>query len=484
MSLRPLILALCLLGLSAPLAEAQAESEMMNLLQIYELAVENDPAIREARANRDAAREAYPQARANLLPQLSLTVSYQDRTRERRVSQAGQVPLDAARSDDTTTTYSLDLSQVIFDWGAFQGMGRAQAEVAAAEADFEAAMQDLAIRTAEGYFDLLAALDQLASSEANEEAILRQRDRAERRFEVGLVAITDVQEARAAYDQAVADRISAERNVNVYRERLREIIGIYPGEIAAPIDDMDLQLPVPADPEAWVIQAQANNLNVVAARFDLEAAEKSLAQSRAGHYPTLELTASYSDVESSGETRIDEQDFRQPDFFEQELYQFQVQLNVPLFSGGRVSSQTTEARQRMLAQTSRVERLARQAEREARDAYLGVHSERSRVRALAQAVESSQTALTSTQAGFEVGTRTTVDVLDARRALFEAQTSYARSRYDFLLNKMRLRVATGALNANDIMEINALLGASPGAMVDDEEIDPEELDMEGLEPRT
>ncbi len=106
------------------------------------------------------------------------------------------------------------------------------------------------------------------------------------------------------------------------------------------------------------------------------------------------------------------------------------------------------------------------------------------MRALAQAVESSQTALTSTQAGFEVGTRTTVDVLDARRALFEAQTSYARSRYDFLLNKMRLRVATGALNANDIMEINALLGASPGAMVDDEEIDPEELDMEGLEPRT
>jgi len=484
MSLRSLIVALGLSVVMGTALPTSSQAETMNLLEIYEMALENDPAIREAHANRDAAKQAWPQARANLLPQLSLTASYQDRTRERIVSQAGQVPLDPSRSDDTTTQYSLSMDQTLFDWAQFKGLGRAEAEVAAAETEYEAALQDLAIRTAETYFDLLAAIDQLASAEANEEAIQRQRDRSERRFEVGLVAITDVQEAKAAYDQAVADRISAQRNVNLYRERMREIIGIYPGEIAAPVEDMELALPEPADPEAWVIQAQSGNLEVVAARFQLDAAEKDLAQSRAGHYPTLNLNASYTDTDSSGRTRIPEQGISQRDFFEQEQYQFSIQLNVPLFSGGRVSSQTSEARSRMLAQVSRLERLSRQAERETRDAFMGVSSERSRVRALAQAVESSRTALTSTQAGFEVGTRTTVDVLDARRSLFEAQTSFARSKYDFLLNKLRLQAATGALGITDIESVNALLRAKPGAMVDDSEVAPEDLDTDAARPQS
>lgn len=462
--------------------QEQNGSSPMDLMEIYQLAVENDPAIAEARANRNAAKQAWPQARADVLPQLSLSASYSDSTQERFVNEAGQVPLPPSESTGETTTYSLSLRQTVFNWAQFQALGRAQAEVAAAEAEYEAALQDLVIRTAETYFELLAALDQLASARANERAIQRQRDRAERRFEVGLVAITDVQEARAAYDQAVADRIAAERSVNLNREMMREIIGIYPGEIQAPIEDMGLQLPDPADPAAWVNQAKEGNLNVAAARFNLQAAEKRLAATRAGHYPTLDLEAGLQDSESTGRTTVQGQTAAE-DLRETESTNIQLTLNIPLFSGGRVSSQTSEARSLMLAQTSAVERLRRQAERETRDAYLGVISERSRVRALAQAVESSETALASTQAGFEVGTRTTVDVLDARRSLFEAQTSYARSKYDFLLNKLRLRAAVGSLGAQDIEEINALLGAKPGEAIDDVQIDPDDLDTDAAQPR-
>lgn len=468
-----------------PTAGQEADgSQSMDLMEIYQLAVENDPAIAEARANRNATRQAWPQARADVLPQLSLTASRGFSETESARQVLGEVDVDPSVSETERTTYSLSLTQSVFDWSRIQALGRAEAQVAAADAEYEAAMQDLVVRTAEAYFDLLAALDQLASAEANEEAIERQRDRAQRRFEVGLVAITDVQEARAAYDQAVADRIQAERTVNLNRERLREIIGVYANNIAAPVDDMTLTPPEPADPGAWVATARENNLDVVAARFDVQAAEKQLAQTRAGHYPTVSFEASYSDSEGEEDSYlVDNPNQVETGFSQSEGYEVGLSLRVPIFSGGRVSSQTSEARSRMLAQTSRLERLRRQAERETRDAYLGVLSERSRVRALAQAVESSETALASTQAGFEVGTRTTVDVLDARRALFEAQTSYARSRYDFLLNKLRLRAATGQLGMEDVEEINSLLGAEPGAMVDDVQLDPEDLDTEAAQPR-
>lgn len=464
-------------------SQEEGDSQSMDLMAIYQLAVENDPAIAEARANRNATREAWPQARADVLPQLSLSASrgYSETESQREV--IGEVELDPSVSETERTTFAVSLTQSVFDWSRIQALGRAEAQVAAADTEYEAALQDLVVRTAEAYFDLLAALDQLASAEANEEAIERQRDRAQRRFEVGLVAITDVQEAKAAYDQAVADRIQAERSVNLNRERLREIIGVYAHDIAAPVDDMTLSPPEPADPEAWVATSRQNNLEVVAARFDLQAAEKQLAQTRAGHYPTVSFEASYSDSDGEEDSYfVDNPNDVTPGSSQSHGFEVGLSLNIPIFSGGRVSSQTSEARSRMLAQTSGVERLRRQAERETRDAYLGVLSERSRVRALSQAVESSRTALASTQAGFEVGTRTTVDVLDARRSLFEAQTSYARSKYDFLLNKLRLRAAVGDLGAEDIEEINALLGAEPGEAVQDMEVDPEELDTDAARP--
>jgi len=487
MSSRRLSLSLALgasLALAGLPALANNANDTMTLLDIYELAVDNDPAIREARANRDASMQARPIERANLLPQLTLSADFDHRVSESQQQSIGEVDLPdpvTARRDETS--FTLSLRQTVFDWSQFQAMGRAKSEVAAAEVEYENAMQELAIRTAEAYFDLLAATDELASAQANEEAIQRQKERAERRFEVGLVAITDVQEARAAFDNAVADRIAADRNVSLRRESLREIIGIYPGELAAPVEDMDLDLPDPADPEAWSIEAQTNNLEVVAARFSLEAAESRVQEARAGHFPTLALTGSYSDFDRDEVGYpSDSPEDRATGFLRSEGYAFGLSLEIPIFRGGRVVAQTSEARSRMLAETSRLERLRRQAERQSRDAYLGLLSERSRVRALAQAVESNQTALASTQAGFEVGTRTTVDVLDARQALFQAQTSYARSKYDFLLNGLRLQAAVGSLGTSDIERLSALLGAAAGEFVEDVDMDPDELDTDAAQP--
>jgi len=487
MSSRRLSLSLALgaaLALAGLPALANNANDTMTLLDIYELAVDNDPAIREARANRDAAKQAWPIERANVLPQLSLSATESRQRSEFQAQRVDQVSIpDPVVAYEEGTSLSLELNQTLFDWSRFRALGRAKAEVAAAEVEYESAMQDLAIRTAEAYFDLLAAIDEKSSAQANEEAIQRQKERAERRFEVGLVAITDVQEARAAFDDAVASRIAAERTVSLRQQSIREIIGVYPGNLAAPIEELALELPDPADPEAWSIQAQTNNLAVVAARFDLDAAEARIQEARGGHFPTLNFTASLSDTEGTEDAypvgRIGD---RADGFSRGDSYRFALSLQVPIFQGGRVTAQTSEARSRMLAQTARVERLRRQAEREARDAYLGILSERSRVQALAQSVESNQTALASTQAGFEVGTRTTVDVLDARRNLFQAQTSFARTKYDYLLNKLRLSAAVGSLGIQDIQHVNSFLGAEAGEFVEDVEVDPDELDTDAAQP--
>jgi outer membrane protein len=470
MSLRPvfasILLSTCLV------AGPASGNDSMSLLEVYELAVSNDPAIKEAEANRDVTRERYPQARGRLLPQISLSASYQDSIREgESIGQdpdTGAIGLQDFRRDTETTQAQLQLRQTLFNWGDFQELGQADAAVAEADALYEAEMQNLAIRVAEAYFDLLAGLDEQASARANEEAILRQRERAERRFEVGLIAITDVQEAKAAYDNAVADRIAAERQVNLRREQMREIIGRYPGDILAPTADMALTLPDPADPEAWVTRAKTSNPNVVAARFAVEVGNKGVKRARAQHYPTLELVANAGRTEARGDDLFDQQDV--------DSRNVSLQFNLPLFSGGQRVSQTRQARAELRREENRLERTLREAERMTRDAYLGVLSERSRVRALQQAVESNQTALQATEAGFDVGTRTTVDILDARQSLFNAQTSYARSRYDFLINSLRLRQATGELGVDDIRRLDELLGARPGDAVEDLEVDPEDLD--------
>ena len=436
-----------------------------NLLEVYEVALRADPLLREAEANRLAALEAKPQARSALLPQIVAQGSEsQDESSggntfpqvNPATGEIVQVNRSFEIETDSQTQWQLQLTQTVFRWDQWVALKQADKTVAQAEADYRAAVQDLMLRLSERYFNVLAAQDTLASADAAKEAIARQLEQAEKRFEVGLSAITDVQEAQAAYDQTVADVIAAKRSLATTRELLRETTGEYFEELAEPGDALVLAEPEPAREDDWVTTAMDQNLSLVASRLAEEIARDEVKIRRTGHYPTVDLVASRSGFDSKQETSNDGQPFFSTDA-DSIGNQISLQVNVPLYSGGSVSSRVREAVFQHRATKERLEGVARQTERQTRDAYLGVLSEISRVNALRQALSSSETALKATEAGFEVGTRTTVDVLDARRNLFRAETEYARSRYDYILNVLRLRQAAGILTLSDMEQINTWL---------------------------
>lgn len=436
-----------------------------DLIEVYQRALQNDPIIREADANRLASRESKPQALAALLPQLEASGGYskddekfsrfQPQAESRDSPELIFVPV-TTDSDTDGYQYTIQLRQTLFRWDQWAALKRADAEVAQAEADFQAAQQDLIQRTAQRYFDVLAAQDTVEAAEATLEAFSRQLEQANKRFEVGLIAITDVQESRAAHDQAAANVIQAKRNLATAQELLRELTGEPFDSLAAPVDDMPLKTPDPENEDQWVNTALEQNLRIISARLATDIAKQDVRVARSGHLPTVDLVASRRDFDFEG-TSISNDGSTSPADRSQTADSIGIQVTFPIYSGGATSSRVRQRVYLHRAARERLERTARETERAARDAYLGVLSEISRVRALRQALESSRTALQATEAGFEVGTRTTVDVLDARRRLFEAQTNYSRSRYDYILNVLQLQLATGTLSVADLEEINALL---------------------------
>jgi outer membrane protein len=266
-----------------------------------------------------------------------------------------------------------------------------------------------------------------------------------------------VQEARAAHDSATAGVIAAKRTLATTQEVLRELTNETYATLAKPAEQMPLDAPNPADEQTWVDQALQNNLSVIAARLETEVASRDVKVAQAGHYPTVELFATRNEFDANA-TQTNN-GVTQPADTTQTEDTIGVQVTVPIFSGGATQSRVRESVYLQRAAREKLEGTMRSAERETRDAYLGVLAEKARVQALAQAVKSSQTALEATEAGFEVGTRTTVDVLAARRTLFEAQRDYARSRYDYLINIVRLESAAGGLVQDDLAVINGFLTA-------------------------
>jgi outer membrane protein len=423
-----------------------------DLWTVYQAALRSDPQITEALATRNAQREARPQAIADLLPNIGFGMTRTDQTSEGTqigLDGDGNINLTDFSSERESQNQTLSLNQTLFRWDRWVALKQSDLQLARAEINYEAARQQLIVRVAERYFDLLAAQDNLAFAEANKEAISRQLDQSRRRFEVGLIAITDVQEAQAGYDTAVADEIAASRRVASAREQLREITGEYYESLAGPSSELPLLEPEPADENAWVRRALEDNLTLNAQRTTTELAHGEISRARSGYMPTLDLTASRGRQDNTGATPFDtsDTDFRS----------VQLRLNVPLFASGATRSRVRQAAYEHEASKSVLERQARATERTARDAYLGVVSDISRVRALRQALASNETALQATEAGFEVGTRTTVDVLNSRSAAFRARNELARSRYDYLLNTLRLREATGSLSEADVRQVNDLL---------------------------
>jgi outer membrane protein len=455
------------------LALPQATHAQEGLIEIYERALMSDPALREAEASYLATAEAKPQARARLLPQLQLGASSSTQHSENPNApldfQSGQPSLFIAstESDRDSDNLQLGLNQTIFDWGSYMTLRQADKIVARAETDYAVAQQELIVRVSDAYFNVLASEDNLASAVSARESIARQLEQAQRRFEVGLIAVTDVQETQAGYDTAVADEIAAQRVLATSQEFLREIIGEYVTDLAGPIEDLPLLSPTPADADQWVDTALQQNLSLLSSRMTRDIAEDDIKIQRAVRLPTIDLSAGTSD-QTSELTQLNNCRPGVPipptincasvnSLSDSEGYSWQFNFSMPIFTGGANRSRIQQSVYRHRAAMESLERVARQTERATRDAYLGVLSEIQRVQALRQAVESAQTALRATQAGFEVGTRTSVDVLNVQSNLRRAETTYARSRYDYIINTLRLKQASGSLAVEDVREVDGWL---------------------------
>jgi outer membrane protein len=456
--LRLLTLALASGALAAP-ALAQE-----SLLDVYERALTNDPAIREAEALYRATAEVKPQTRANLLPTLNLNGSRGDRfsdTPGGALGFEGTAVGSRTIIDADSHGWSVNLNQTVFDWALYAQLRQADKRVVRAETDYEAAKQDLLIRVSTRYFDVLGAEDNLASAIAAREAIARQLEQAQRRFEVGLIAITDVQQSQAAFDDSVAVEIEAQRQLATRHEFLREIIGEIVTDIAGPTDDLPLLSPDPTDAEQWVQTALDQNLALISSRLAADVAQDQIDIERGNRLPSLSLTAGYNESTNSQTQTLFDADGNVSRITPSETFpegrNLQLNLTFPIFTGGLNRSRVRQSVFQHRQASETLERIARQTERQTRDAYLGVIAEIARVRALRQSVESNRTALRATEAGFEVGTQTTVDVLQAQRSLRLAETTYSRSRYNYMLNLLLLKQAAGNLAVPDLEQLDGWL---------------------------
>jgi len=412
-----------------------------NLLDTYRLAKQNDPQLAAAEATYYAALEAKPLSRAGILPTLNLSAN-------------------ASRSVDDTTYvvpgfdskigynnygYRLELRQPIYRRDNFLQLDEADSRIVQAETEYQAAEQGLILRLARAYFEVLAAQDNLHFARAEKEAIGRQLEQTRQRFEVGLTAITDVNEAQARYDLINAQEIEAQFRLDDRREALREITGQYPQQPATLRKQTPLPEPEPADPDAWNKTALEHNLTLLARRYATEIAAIQVKRSRSGHHPTLDLAMTHRT--SKGGSFVDQSISNT----------IGLQFNLPLYTGGATSAAVRQAIHQHKAAQQLLEQQRRATEASTRTAYRGVTASIVRVQALKQAVISNQSALDATEAGYEVGTRTSVDVLNARRELFRAQRDYAQSRYDYIIVSLKLKEAAGLLTYDDLVQINQWL---------------------------
>jgi len=470
---RAATLALVLLAL--PLA-----APAKDLIAVFEDALHNDPVIRQADANRLAARESKPQALAALLPQLNGTAGITRDHSSGFESQIFQVvpPTNPSCSpnpslpqcqlaptrtadqiDNTIQQWSLNLRQNVFSWSNWMALKAASHEVAQAEATYAAAEQQLILRVAQAYFNVLTAIDTLDADQTSLAAISRQLDQANKRFEVGLIAITDVEDAKAARDSAASTVIAAKRSLATIEDQLQEITGQKYDALAKPGADMPLNNPDPADQSRWVNISLEQNLSLISSRLAADIARENVRVAFGGHLPTLDLVAGRSWNYTSSDQIFDSTPFSNVDSKVNDR-QIGLQFTLPIYSGGFTQSKVRQAQYQWIAAKEGVVQSSRATERQARDAYLGVISGIARVQALRQAVESNRTALKATEAGYEVGTRTSVDVLNARRLLVQAETDYATARYDYIVSVLQLRLAAGNLDRTQLVDLNNWLTLS------------------------
>ena len=432
------------------LALSGAPAFAADLLQVYRDAVAYDAQFASAKAAWEAGQEKLPQGRAGLLPVISATASttWNDVDYNRRM--LNTPPIDAQYN---TNGYTLTLTQPIFRWQNIEQYGQSKLQVVAADAQFAQARQDLVLRVAQAYFDVLLAQDSLGLAQAQKKAIGEQLEAAKRNFEVGTATITDTHEAQARFDLVTAQELAAQNDLEIKRQARRQVIGKVPESLAVLRAQVQLQRPQPDDMGKWVEAAESGSPLVAAQQAALEIADKEINKQRAGHLPTLDLVATRGRSSATGGLAAGVS-LPGSDTHSNTIG---LQLTLPIFAGGAVMSKDREAVALREKARADLDNTRRAAALGARQAYLGVTSGMAQVRAYEQALVSSQSALDSNKLGYEVGVRINIDVLNAQQQLFATRRDLAKARYDTLVAQLRLKAAAGSLGEDDVQAINALL---------------------------
>lgn len=431
-----------LLATSAVLLALHGTLYAEDLYQLYQQALQRDPLWANARATQQARNEIEPQAQAGLLPTVSLNAGYTQN------DQDVTMPASTSNSQFGAENYSLNISQPLYRKQNLETYTQSKLLTSLAESELRLAREDLILRTANSYFAVLSAEDQLEYARAEKNTVGRQLALAKRQFEVGSGNLSDRHAVQARYDLAVAEELSAETAVFAARENLRASVGDITSPLAKLAIPLQLSAPEPADVEQWIQLALAHNAQVRSAELNEQAAQQGIEVSRSGHYPTLDLIASHSYSDSYSI-------FGSP--LTVSSNQIGVALTVPLYTGGGTSSRVREAAARHDAQRQTLDYVRRQTTREIRDMYLVVINNMSRIQALELAHTSNQRALESMLIGYERGQRSGVDLLTAQRELFRTKRDLSSARYTYLLSRLRLEAAAGQLDEEDVTQLNARL---------------------------
>ncbi len=444
--LLPILIGLSLTGFSTM---SQAE----NLLQVYQQARTSNPDLRKSAADRDAAFEKINEARSPLLPQLGLGADYTYTNGFR----------DSNGVNSNATSGSLTLTQSLFDMSKWRALTLQEKAAGIQDVTYQTDQQTLILNTATAYFNVLSAIDSLSYTEAQKQAIYRQLDQTTQRFNVGLVAITDVQNARSQYDTVLANEVTARNNLDNAVEALRQVTGNYYPELAS-LNVDSFKTDKPQGVNSLLKEAENRNLSLLQARLNQDLAREQIRQAQDGHLPTLDLNAStgVSNTSYSGSkthnSQYDDNDAGQN--------KIGLSFSLPLYQGGMVNSQVKQAQYNFVGASEQLESAHRSVVQTVRSSFNNINASISSINAYKQAVVSAQSSLDAMEAGYSVGTRTIVDVLDATTTLYNAKQQLSSARYNYLINQLNIKNALGTLNEQDLIALNNALGKNVATSTD------------------
>lgn len=429
-----------------------------NLIQVYEQAKETNPDLRSAYANKEKAYSAISGSRASLLPQIGLTASYgiTEGIRDKK-----------GINSRSATFYDATLTQSIFDYSIWKTLDITKKQASIYDITYQSQVQSVILNTATNYFNVLKALDAFSYAEANRQEIYRQLEQTRQKHKVGLVAITDVQDAKANYDRTVASKISALNDLNNAIEDLRQVSGRFYAKLAS-VDTSKFNTKTPSPISSLLKQSESSNLDLITAQLNKEVAKEQISLARAGHLPTLSLTgtANLGRTETYGSSSTQSKSYSGDNYVG-------VSLNLPIFSGGATLSQVDQAKYNYLSYVEQLESTSRTVVNNVRSAYNNISASISSIQAYQQAAISAQSSLDATKAGYQVGTRTIVDVLTATTNVYSAKQNLSNAKYTYLTNLLQLKYSVGTLTADDLVSLNNMLGVDIDTLVamDSDEIE-------------